>query len=194
MLQLSPVDRLEIHILVDNATDSLSSIPKHIKSEFSYLHRKGMRVLSGKCICCANHGLSCLITAHRGGVSHTMLFDTGPEADTFEKNTHQLGIDLGNVEAIVLSHGHWDHAGGMLRAIDMIRADGTNRDLPYFAHPGMFRARGRILPDGSIMPMEDVPSVAELTAHGARVVATHEQQCFLDEMFRVSGNSAGDAV
>jgi 7,8-dihydropterin-6-yl-methyl-4-(beta-D-ribofuranosyl)aminobenzene 5'-phosphate synthase len=187
MANLTPVDRLEIHILVDNATDSLSSVPKHVEPEFSYLHRKGMRILSGKCICCANHGLSCLITAHRGGASHTMLFDTGPEADTFERNTRQLGLDLGEVEAVVLSHGHWDHAGGMLRAIDMIRSDGRNRDLPYYAHPDMFRQRGRQLPSGEIMPMEDVPSVAELTAHGARVVSSREPQSFLDGMFYVSG-------
>jgi 7,8-dihydropterin-6-yl-methyl-4-(beta-D-ribofuranosyl)aminobenzene 5'-phosphate synthase len=184
---LNPVDKLEIHILVDNATDSLSSVPKHVESEFSYLHRKGMRILSGKCICCASQGLSCLITAHRNGASHTMLFDSGPEADTFEKNTHQLGIDLTNVEAVVLSHGHWDHAGGMLRAIDMIRTGGSNRVLPYYAHPQMFRTRGRRLPDGGVLPMEDVPSVAELTAHGARVVATREPQPFLDGMFYVSG-------
>lgn len=187
MANLTPVDRLEIHILVDNATDSLSSVPNHVETEFTYLHRKGMRILSGKCICCANHGLSCLITAHRGDTRHTMLFDTGPEADTFERNTRQLGLDLGEVEAVVLSHGHWDHAGGMLRAIDMIRSDGRNRDLPYYAHPDMFRQRGRQLPSGEIMPMEDVPSVAELTSHGVRVVATREPQSFLDTMFYVSG-------
>ncbi|HTC06932.1 MAG TPA: MBL fold metallo-hydrolase [Xanthobacteraceae bacterium] len=187
MAELKPVDRVEIHILVDNATDSLSSVPKHVETEFSYLHRKGMRVLSGKCICCASHGLSCLITAHHGSANRTLLFDSGPEADTFERNTRQLGIDLGNVEAVVLSHGHWDHAGGLLRAIDMIRSDGKNRDLPYYAHPDMFRPRGRQLPDGGIMPMEDVPSIAELTAHGARVVATREPQAPLDGMFYVSG-------
>jgi 7,8-dihydropterin-6-yl-methyl-4-(beta-D-ribofuranosyl)aminobenzene 5'-phosphate synthase len=187
MVSLKPVDRLEIHVLVDNATDSLSSVPKHVESEFSYLRRKGMRILSGKCICCATHGLSCLITAHRGGTSHTVLFDTGPEADTFERNTYRLGVDLGIVQSIVLSHGHWDHAGGMLRAIDMIRSDGKNRDLPYYAHPGMFRSRGRQLPDGEIMPMDDVPSEAELTAHGARVVSTREPQSFLDDMFYLSG-------
>jgi 7,8-dihydropterin-6-yl-methyl-4-(beta-D-ribofuranosyl)aminobenzene 5'-phosphate synthase len=187
MANLTPVDKLEIHILVDNATDSLSSVPRHVESEFSYLHRKGMHVLSGKCICCASHGLSCLITAHRGGTSHTVLFDSGPEADTFERNTHQLGIDLGCVEAVVLSHGHWDHAGGMVRAIDMIRASGRNRDLPYYAHPEMFRSRGRQLPDGGILPMEDVPGIAELTAHGARVVNTREPQALLDGSFYVSG-------
>jgi 7,8-dihydropterin-6-yl-methyl-4-(beta-D-ribofuranosyl)aminobenzene 5'-phosphate synthase len=187
MTTLAPVDRLEIHILVDNATDSLSSVPKHVETEFSYLHRKGMRVLSGGCICCAIHGFSCLITAHRSGASRAVLFDAGSEADTFERNTRLLGIDLGGVEAIVLSHGHWDHGGAMLRAIDMIRSDGQTGDLPYYAHPGMFRTRGRQLPDGGVLPMEDVPSVADLTAHGARVVNTREPQSFLDDTFYLSG-------
>ena len=146
-----------------------------------------MRILSGKCICCANHGLSCLITAYRNGFAHTVLFDTGPEAHTFERNTRQLDIDLGIVEAVVLSHGHWDHAGGMLRAVEMIRSNGNNRDLPYYAHPEMFRTRGRQLPDGEIMPMEDVPSIDELTAVGARVVNTREPQNLLDDMFYLSG-------
>jgi 7,8-dihydropterin-6-yl-methyl-4-(beta-D-ribofuranosyl)aminobenzene 5'-phosphate synthase len=51
----------------------------------------------------------------------------------------------------------------------------------------MFRTRGRQLPAGEILPMEDVPSVAELTAHGARVVNTREPQNFLDDMFYLSG-------
>jgi len=181
------VDRLEIHVLVDNSTDSLSSIPKFAESEFSYLQRKGMRLLSGRCICCANHGLSCLITAHRGPHAHTILFDSGPEAAAFEHNTGRLGVDLGAVEAIVLSHGHWDHAGGMLWAIELIRARNGGRPLPYYAHPDMFRTRARQLPDGSMLPMEDVPSVEALTAHGAQVVSTRESQSFLDGMFYVSG-------
>ena len=39
MLNLRPVGRLEVQILVDNATDSLSSIPAHVETEFSYLRR-----------------------------------------------------------------------------------------------------------------------------------------------------------
>ena len=187
MTDLQPVDRVEIHVLVDNATDSLSSTPANIETEFSFLARKGARFLSGECICCASHGLSCLITAHRGDTRHTILFDTGPEADIFERNTRRLGLDLGIVEAIVLSHGHWDHAGGMLRAVDMIRANGNNRDLPFYGHPDMFRLRGRKMADGGMMPMIGVPSVAELSARGARVVARREPATFLDGMFLVSG-------
>lgn len=187
MTTLTPVDGIEVQILVDNTTDSLSSIPRFVESEFSYLRRKGMRVLSGKCICCASHGLSCLITAHRGEETRTLLFDTGPEADVFERNVARLGLDLSSVQAVVLSHGHWDHAGGMVRAIEMIRARQAQGDLPFYGHPGMFRTRGRQLPDGSVLPMEDVPSPEALTAAGARVVLAREAQGALDGTFHVSG-------
>jgi hypothetical protein len=104
MTNTSPVDRVEVHVLVDNVTDSLSTVPSHVENEWSYLWRNGMRRLSGRCICCAAHGLSCLITAFRGESTHTILFDTGPEEDTFERNVSRLGVDLGTVEVIVLSH------------------------------------------------------------------------------------------
>jgi 7,8-dihydropterin-6-yl-methyl-4-(beta-D-ribofuranosyl)aminobenzene 5'-phosphate synthase len=184
---LTAVDKLEVHIVVDNTTDSLSSIPSHIESEFSYLKRKGMRVLTGRCLCCANHGLSCLIAAQRGARTHVVLFDTGPEAETFGRNADRLSLDLASVEAVVLSHGHWDHAGGMLHALDLIRSDDVTRSVPFYAHPGMFRSRARQLPGGEMLPMEDVPSVVALTEHGADVIETTQPQIFLDDMFYVSG-------
>ena len=48
---LQAVDNLEIHIVVDNLTDSLSTTPRHVETEFSYLKRRGMRVISGRCLC-----------------------------------------------------------------------------------------------------------------------------------------------
>jgi 7,8-dihydropterin-6-yl-methyl-4-(beta-D-ribofuranosyl)aminobenzene 5'-phosphate synthase len=184
---LRAVDRLAVHIVVDNTTDSLSTTPGHVEPEFSYLKRQGMRVLSGRCLCCASHGLSCLITAQRGADSHATLFDTGPEADVFERNADRLDLDLAAIEAIVLSHGHWDHAGGMLKALDLIRQRDRTRSIPFYAHPNMFRSRARQLPNGQMLPMEDVPGVVALTEHGADVIATTEPQLFLDDMFYVSG-------
>src|SRR5215813_675676 len=99
MTNLTPVEKVEIHVLVDNVTDSLSTIPRHAESEFSYLERHGMKELSGDCLCCACHGLSMLITATRGSDRHTVLFDSGPEEYAFERNSTRLGIDLGAVES-----------------------------------------------------------------------------------------------
>ena len=72
MTSITPIEKVEIHVLVDNATDSLSTIPKHAESEFAYLERNGMQELSGDCLCCACHGLSLLITATRGEHRHTV--------------------------------------------------------------------------------------------------------------------------
>jgi 7,8-dihydropterin-6-yl-methyl-4-(beta-D-ribofuranosyl)aminobenzene 5'-phosphate synthase len=186
-MTLRPVDRLEILVLVDNATDMLSSTPAHVESEAAGLMRRGIRLMASKCLCCAAHGLSCLVTAFRGDVAHTVLFDTGPEEYAFERNVTRLGADLGKVESIVLSHGHWDHAGAMLLALGMIRSRNGGRAVPWYGHPGMFRSRAVRLPNGSVRPMEDIPTVEDLTTFGAEVTATKEPQVLLDDMFFVSG-------
>jgi len=123
MTGLAPVDSIDVQILVDNVTDSLSSVPSFVETELGGLARRrgAAWVLGGACLCCAAHGLSCLLTLRRGDSVHTVLFDSGPEDRTFEQNVSRLGIDLGPVEAMVLSHGHWDHAGAMLRALQLER-------------------------------------------------------------------------
>jgi 7,8-dihydropterin-6-yl-methyl-4-(beta-D-ribofuranosyl)aminobenzene 5'-phosphate synthase len=185
---LEPVDQLEVYVLVDNATDSLSSVPAFVETEFAGLGRRrhGNWVLGGRSLCCAAHGLSCLITT-RADRKRAILFDTGPEDRTFEQNVSRLDADLGSVEAIVLSHGHWDHGGAALRALDLIRNGNGGNEVPYYAHPDMFRTRAVKVPSGAMVPMEDVPRVDELTAHGARVVNTKEAQSIFGGSMFVSG-------
>lgn len=189
MVTLDPVDKVEIQVLVDNVTDNLSSVPTFVETEIAGLtrRRRGKWVLAGRCLCCAAHGLSCLITTHRGAHKRTFLFDTGPEDRTFEQNVSRLGADLAPVEAIVLSHGHWDHGGAVLRALDLIRDRNDGLEIPFYAHPDMFRTRALKLPSGAMLPMQDVPSIDELSAHGARVVNTTEPQSIIDNQAFVSG-------
>ncbi len=187
MPAITAVDKLEVQILVDNVTDGLSSVPSFAETEMAYHWRRGMTEMSGACLCCAAHGLSCLITVHQGGQKRTLLFDTGPDADVFERNVRVLKLDLGIVDEIVLSHGHWDHAGGMLTALDLIRAGNGGRRVPYYAHPGMFRSRAHKAPDGTMRPMQDVPGVAALTARGADPIVTTKAQAALGGMVYVSG-------
>lgn len=54
------------------------------------------------------HGFSCLIEAD----GHRVLFDTGAK-DALLENTQTLGVDLSELDALVLSHGHYDHTGGL---------------------------------------------------------------------------------
>jgi 7,8-dihydropterin-6-yl-methyl-4-(beta-D-ribofuranosyl)aminobenzene 5'-phosphate synthase len=183
------VESVEIQILVDNVTDSLSTVPSFVETEWAGLgrRRRGSWVLAGSCMCCAAHGLSCLITVRKGAAVRALLFDSGPEDAVFEQNVSRLGVDLGPVETIVLSHGHFDHGGAMLRALELIRDRNGGRAVPYYAHPDMFRTRATKMPNGSMRLLEDVPSVENLTAYGAEVVNTKEPQLLLDGMAYVSG-------
>lgn len=189
MTTLAVVDALDIQILVDNVTDSLSSVPSFIETEFAGLGRRrgAAWVLGGACLCCAAHGLSCLLTLRCDDRTHTVLFDSGPEDRTFEQNVSRLGVDLGPVEAMVLSHGHWDHAGAMLRALQLVRDRNGGRDIPCYMHPDMFRSRAAKLTDGSFRPMEDVPSAADLEANGGSVVSSRTPQTIAGDTVFVSG-------
>jgi 7,8-dihydropterin-6-yl-methyl-4-(beta-D-ribofuranosyl)aminobenzene 5'-phosphate synthase len=75
----------------------------------------------------AEHGLSYYIE-----YDVNVLFDTG-HSDVFLKNSKKLGVHVDQVDAVVLSHGHWDHGDG-LRYI-------SNKKL--ICHPDVFQKRYR---------------------------------------------------
>jgi 7,8-dihydropterin-6-yl-methyl-4-(beta-D-ribofuranosyl)aminobenzene 5'-phosphate synthase len=143
--------------------------------------------LSGQNICCAHHGLSLLITAQIGGKKRTLLFDAGPAAATFERNTEILGVDFASIEAVVLSHGHWDHAGGLLAAVESIAKNRGGRSFSCYMHPGMFRQRATKRPDGQLYVNELVPDPERLSKAGANVISSREPQSVADGAFFVSG-------
>ena len=59
--------------------------------------------------CGFEHGLCFYIETEH----HKLLMDTG-QSDLFIKNAEKLGVDLTKVDTVVLSHGHYDHGGGIL--------------------------------------------------------------------------------
>ena len=79
----------------------------------------------------AEHGLSFLVTA--GG--HRYLLDTGASDKTWD-NAQALGVSVTDVDAVVLSHGHYDHTGGMLGLAAKGYAGPVylrdNASLPYY--------------------------------------------------------------
>jgi len=186
-MTLHPVDRLEIQVLVDNVTDSLSRAPSFVTREWNMLRRNGLKRSSGPALCCANHGLALVLTLHRGGATHRFLFDGGPDPYAIERNGPKLGVAFGAIEAAMLSHGHWDHAGGIPRALAFITAANGNRPVLLHLHPGMFRERGSRQPDGGVFPMERVPTPAEWNAMGAAPVVTDQPQSLFDGALWISG-------
>jgi 7,8-dihydropterin-6-yl-methyl-4-(beta-D-ribofuranosyl)aminobenzene 5'-phosphate synthase len=174
MLAPPAVDRIEITTLVDNVTDSLSSTPSFVTREWVRLQRQGMKRIAGGALCCANHGLSLVITVQAGGERRSVLFDGGPVDYAVERNGARLGVDFGAIEAMVLSHGHWDHAGGLPKAIELTRGRNGGRAVPLHLHPGMFAERGSRQPDGGVLPMDRVPSPDEWRAMGAEPQVSRE--------------------
>jgi len=76
---LKQIDGAEVHVLVEDVADPLSSVPAFVETEFAALERRrgGAWVLSGNCFCSAAHGLSFLITLRQGSTAKTLLFDAG---------------------------------------------------------------------------------------------------------------------
>ncbi len=72
-------------------------------------------------------GFSCLIE----GLERTILFDTGGQGATLMANMEEIGIDPSAVDAVFLSHRHWDHTGG-LQAFLQANGDVTVHALASF--------------------------------------------------------------
>jgi 7,8-dihydropterin-6-yl-methyl-4-(beta-D-ribofuranosyl)aminobenzene 5'-phosphate synthase len=180
-----PLERLEVVVLTDNSTDSYSSKPAHVTPEFNNVARAGAHEFSGATLCCAQLGLSLMLTGAVAGRQHKLLFDAGVEGDVLLRNCRNLGVPLDDVEEIAISHGHWDHTGALTSVLD--EATRNDRTVPCHVNPDMFVDRAARLSDGRIVPFQPVPSIAELTAHGADVVNDGDERFLLDGFYYYSG-------
>src|SRR3974377_2150423 len=120
-------------------------------------------------------------------VTTPLLFDTGPDDSLFERNVVRLGVDMGGVDAMMLSHGHWDHAGAMPRALQMMTLANGGRRVRTYMHPDMFASRAVKANDGRLMPMEDIPSEHVLAANGADLIIARNEQTVLSNTVFISG-------
>jgi len=186
MPHLRAVDRLVVDVALDNTSDSYSSKPAHVSAEFDNVTAAGAKELSGTTLCCAQLGLALVLTAHVGHRRHTLLFDAGPEGAVFVRNCDNLGVTLADVDAVAISHGHWDHMGALPEALDAITRSG-GRQVACHVNPGMFVERAARLTTGTVAPFQPVPGPDILAAHGAQLVNTGEPRWLLEECFYLSG-------
>jgi len=185
MEELQPLESLIVDVLIDNQSDSYSSKPHYVSSEFNNVVAAGAKEISGATLCCAQLGLSLMLTARAGNERHKLLFDAGPEGAILVRNCRNLGVSLTDTEAVAISHGHWDHMGALTAALDEITRHA--RRVPCHVNPGMFIERGARLDTGEILQLIKVPSPEEMTIHGAEVTNSPAERALLDGFFYLSG-------
>jgi 7,8-dihydropterin-6-yl-methyl-4-(beta-D-ribofuranosyl)aminobenzene 5'-phosphate synthase len=153
-IALAPVDSLSVTVLVDNVMDLLLGDrgpakrapvsltgPPSAPSRFLEGGRTGEALR-------AEHGFGCLVTATRRGRSVRVLFDAGRSPDALVHNMRLLELSPGDIDVVVLSHGHWDHAGGMHGLAEAL----GRPNLPVLIHPEFWSRRRITLPGRE--PME----------------------------------------
>ena len=64
----------------------------------------------------AEHGLSLLVEVK----GRRILFDTGQSGEILIHNSRELGLSLKDIDLVVLSHGHYDHTGGLAETVDFL--------------------------------------------------------------------------
>ena len=175
---LKTVDRVEITTLIDNYVDVL--LPSTDVITRPPLSKDG-KVKADTFL--AEHGLSLLVTVWQGEEKHTILFDTGYTKIGVLHNMEQLGLNIEDIEVIVLSHGHMDHTGSLNRILDKI--PGT---IPLVLHPGAFvYPRYTRQPDGSKNIWPQTLTRDALAQKNVEIVESETPTLIADEMIMVTG-------
>ena len=144
---LPEADEVAVTVMVDNTFDALLAPAAGVTRAPLGIGRVAARQFAdgeAGAGLRAEHGYSALVTVRSGNASSTLLFDTGASPDALAVNAERLGVDVGVLQGVVLSHGHFDHAGGF---DGLARLRGRS-GLPLTVHPAVWTRRRQVLPGG----------------------------------------------
>jgi 7,8-dihydropterin-6-yl-methyl-4-(beta-D-ribofuranosyl)aminobenzene 5'-phosphate synthase len=188
-ITLEPVDGVHITTLIDNSCDVL--LP-----DVGLVRRWGPVGSAGEIpvvptemaeggktadFLRAEHGFSALIELRADGRNRRVLFDTGVSPDGLVANLDRLAISPDTFEAVVLSHGHFDHVMGL----DGLARRLGRHNLPLLLHPDAWTRRRFVLPGGAWeLPM---PSRSGIEGAGFQVIEDRQPSFLLDGKLLVTG-------
>jgi len=176
--RLREVDWIEVLTLMDNYVDVLLGNTKVVRRANLAADGEIFRdTLVGE------HGLSLLVTVRAGGSRHTILFDTGYSAMGVPHNIEHLGLDLREIEAIVLSHGHMDHLGSLNVLLEKMP-----KPVPVLVHPHAFASHRYLTrKDGGKDRFPVMLDRGEIENRGGRIKETAAPTLICEDMVMVSG-------
>ncbi len=178
IITLPEVDEVQVTILMDNTVDLLAA-------STPVANRMRVKLTSPRPQPRAEHGFSALIEVRLGEVRGTVLFDTGVTPCGVLNNMDALGVEAGVIQAIVLSHGHFDHTTGLPALVERLGPRGT----PVVFHPDACLERKYVEPDGAEMLMPLSP-LAGLPREYARLIEQAAPSTLVNGMVLISGEVA----
>jgi len=185
-IALEPVDEVVITTLVDNSYDGLmADVGPATRSRLGRSSRvPAPQFQDGSTVdgLIAEHGFAALVTTRRGDRTHTVLFDTGVSPNGLADNLERLEVEAADIEALVLSHGHFDHAGGFPGLARLRRRHG----LPITVHPMVWSTRRVAIPG---QPEWELPVLSRraLEQEGFEVVERRQPSLLFDQSVLVTG-------
>ncbi|MEZ0284588.1 MAG: MBL fold metallo-hydrolase [Thermoleophilia bacterium] len=172
------MDAVEVTVLVDNVVDVFlpeTEVARRPAIDYGMLEGDRAKLL-------AEHGLSLLLTVERDGERAAVLYDAGLGAGTAVHNMDVLQVGLGDLRAIVLSHGHTDHHGGLE---GMLRRAGA-RGMPLVIHPDAWRDRKVVFATGAELHLPP-PSRQDLDREGVAIGEERLPSMLIDDTVLVTG-------
>jgi 7,8-dihydropterin-6-yl-methyl-4-(beta-D-ribofuranosyl)aminobenzene 5'-phosphate synthase len=145
VVKIPEAEKITITIIIDNLADAtrpnykIARRPPRIVSPLdNALH--------------AEHGLSYHIETLLEGQSHSLLFDFATDFQGFKKNTDLLKIDFKKIQALALSHDHYDHQAALMELLKAKRED-FPKGIPFYVGENFFVGTYSKVPDGQVVSL-----------------------------------------
>ena len=175
---LKEVEKVEVTCLVDNNVDVL--LPNT-----EVAHRPVLTRSWYKQPLLAEHGFSAALTLHIDGVNRRLLLDSGLDPLVASHNADVLGFDLSNCESLISSHGHIDHAGGLINLRKRMNTVQQQR-IPLVLHEDAFRNRLVKFQDGRTIDLP-APNRSLLTNAGYDIIEKHSPSLWIGDTVLITG-------
>lgn len=176
VVALKPVDAVEVLIVMDLYLDIFLAPADGVqRMKLAYDFSDHDNLL-------AEHGFSTLITIESEGLRQGLLYDGGLSASALRQNLDVLQVDVSNLRAMAISHGHVDHHGGLE---GLFRRYGKLR-MPLLIHPDAWKDRKLAFPTGLELHLPP-PSRNDLEREGVEVVEERGPTLLVDDHVLISG-------